>query len=79
VGVKVGVANFFLGQSIGIDENNTFLYPLLVELKGVLDSSVRMNAILGLGMQIPAIPAQRKFVSATCHAHKPPKLWFLQF
>jgi len=29
--------------------------------------------ILGLGMQIPEIPAQRKFVSAGCHAHKPPK------
>jgi len=24
MGVRVGVANFFLGQSIGIDENNTF-------------------------------------------------------
>jgi len=24
---------------------------------------------LGLGMQIPEIPAQRKFVSALCHAH----------
>jgi len=48
--------------------------------------SVRMNAeisktiratILGLGMQIPEIPAHRKFVSAGCHsysnAHKPPK------
>jgi len=40
--------------------------------------SVRMNAeisetiqatILGLGMQIPKIPAQRNFVSAECHAH----------
>jgi len=33
--------------------------------------------ILGLGLQIPEIPAQRKFVSAMCHAHsnvhKPPK------
>jgi len=33
--------------------------------------------ILGLGMQIPEIPAQRKFVKAECHAHsnahKPPK------
>jgi len=33
--------------------------------------------ILGLGMQIPEIPAQRKFVSAMCHAHSnshnPPK------
>jgi len=33
--------------------------------------------ILGLGMQIPEIPAQRKFVSAECHAHsnahKPPE------
>jgi len=32
--------------------------------------------ILRLGMQIPKIPAQRKFVSAMCHAHsnadKPP-------
>jgi len=48
--------------------------------------TVRMNAeisetigatILVLGMQIPEIPAQRKFVSAMCHAHsnaqKPPK------
>jgi len=52
-------------------------------------SSVRMNAdisetiqptILGLGMQIPEIPAQRKFVSAECHAHSNrPKLWLLQF
>jgi len=25
--------------------------------------------ILGLGMQIPEIPAQRKIVSAGCHAH----------
>jgi len=25
--------------------------------------------ILGLGMQIPEIPAQRKFDSAGCHAH----------
>jgi len=33
--------------------------------------------ILGLDMQIPEIPAQRKFVSTMCHAHsnahKPPK------
>jgi len=29
VGVKVGVANFFLGQSIGIDENNTFQLTFL--------------------------------------------------
>jgi len=33
--------------------------------------------ILGLGMQIPEIPAQRKFVSPKCpahsNAHKPPK------
>jgi len=25
--------------------------------------------ILGLGMKIPDIPAQRKFFSAMCHAH----------
>jgi len=29
-GVRVGVANFFLGQSIGIDENNTFRYKFLL-------------------------------------------------
>jgi len=29
--------------------------------------------ILGLGMQIPEIPAQRTFVSEMCHAHKTPK------
>jgi len=28
VGVKVGVANFFLGQSIGIGEDNTFQLKL---------------------------------------------------
>jgi len=44
--------------------------------------SVRMNAeisetIQATILQIPEIPAQRKFVSAECHAHsnahKPPK------
>jgi len=29
MGVKVGVANFFLGQSIGIDENITFQLKFL--------------------------------------------------
>jgi len=29
VGDKVGVANFFLGQSTGIDENNTFQLKFL--------------------------------------------------
>jgi len=29
--------------------------------------------ILVLGMQNPEIPAQLKFVSAMCHAHKSPK------
>jgi len=29
--------------------------------------------ILGLGMQIPEIPAERKFVSAGCYSHKPAK------
>jgi len=35
------------------------------------------STILGLGLQISEIPAQRKFVSEMCHAysnaHKPPK------
>jgi len=57
-----------------------------VQVRTYVCSSVRMNAeisenkqatILGLGMQIPEIPAQRKFVTAECHAHsnahKPPK------
>jgi len=29
VGVKGGVSNFFLGQSIGIDKNNTFQFKFL--------------------------------------------------
>jgi len=40
-------------------------------------SEIIKTAILGLGMQIPEIPVQRKFVSSVCHghsnAHKPPK------
>jgi len=40
-------------------------------------SETIQTTILGLGMQIPEIPAQRKFGSAECHAHsnahKPPK------
>jgi len=40
-------------------------------------SETIQGTILGLGMQISEIPAQRKFVSAECHAHsnahKPPK------
>jgi len=39
--------------------------------------SETIQATIQLGMQIPGIPAQRKFVSAECHAHsndhKPPK------
>jgi len=35
LGVKVGVANFFLGQSMGIDENNTFQLKLLSSIKTV--------------------------------------------
>jgi len=40
-------------------------------------SETLRSTILELGMQIPKITAQRKFVSAGCHAHsnanKPPK------
>jgi len=28
---------------------------------------------VGFGVQIPELLTQRKFVSAECHAHKPPK------
>jgi len=35
VGVKEGVANFFLGQSIGIDENITFQLNLYSSIKTV--------------------------------------------
>jgi len=57
-----------------------------VDLAMSVCPSVRMNAeisetmrvtILGLGTQVPEIPAQRKFVSVEYHAHsnahKPPK------
>jgi len=40
-------------------------------------SETTKGTIVGIGMQVPEIPAQRKFVSAACHAHsnahKPPK------
>jgi len=35
VGVKVSVANFFLGQSIGIDENNTLQLNFYSSIKTV--------------------------------------------
>jgi len=45
-------------------------------LNAEISETIRAT-ILELGMQIPEIPAQRKFVSAMCHAHsnahKPPK------
>jgi len=54
--------------------------------------SVRMNAeitetigatVLGLGLRLSEIPAQRKFISEMCHAHsnahKPSKTVLLQF
>jgi len=41
MGVRVGVANFFLGQSIGIDETNTFQLNLL--------SSMNIMGSTGLG------------------------------
>jgi len=39
MGVRVGVANFFLGQSIGIDKNITFQLKVLSSMKivGVTD------------------------------------------
>jgi len=52
--------------------------PSRVDLAMSVCRSVRMNVeisetiratILGLGMQIPEIPVQRKFVSAMCQAH----------
>jgi len=45
-------------------------------MNAVISETIQAT-ILGLVMQIPEIPAQRKFVSAECHAHsnahKPPK------
>jgi len=35
MGVRVGVANFFLHQSIGIDENITFLFLSSIKTVGV--------------------------------------------
>jgi len=43
-----------------------------VRMNAEISETIRA-AILELGMQIPEIPAQRKFVSTGCHAHKPPK------
>jgi len=33
MGVRVGVANFFFGQSIGIDETNTFQIKIFQSMK----------------------------------------------
>jgi len=41
MGVRVGVANFFWGQSIGIDETNTFQITFF--------SSMKIVAATGLG------------------------------
>jgi len=47
-----------------------------VRVNAMISETIK-NVILGLGMQILEIPAQRKFVSLVCHAHtyahKPPK------
>jgi len=36
-------------------------------------AETKRAGILGFGMQIPELLAQRKFISAGCHSHKPPK------
>jgi len=45
-------------------------------MNGGISETIRAR-LLGLGMQIAAVLAQRKFVSARCHAHSnadiPPK------
>jgi len=41
MGVRVGMANFFLDQSIGIDETNTFQFTFL--------SSMKIMGVTGLG------------------------------
>jgi len=39
-----------------------------VRVNAVISESIRAR-LLGFGMQIPELPAQRKFVSAESHAH----------
>jgi len=41
---------------------------LSVRIKAEISETVKAR-LLGLGMQIPELLTQRKFVSAECHAH----------
>jgi len=41
MGVRVGAANFFWGQSIGIDETNTFLLTFISSMKIVGATGLR--------------------------------------
>jgi len=61
VGVRVGVANFFLGQSIDIDKNNTFQlkfvfylewawHPAETNLRCVRTSGICMPSLNGLAL-----------------------------
>jgi len=60
VGIRVGAANFFLGLSIGIDENNTFQLRLcglwaLDEAWHSAETNLRCAGISGICMPNPSI------------------------
>jgi len=84
------VGKYVTGRRKRIRPHKVYIFLIRVTSRVDLAMSicpfVRMDAeisetiqatILGLGMQISEIPAQRKFFSAECHAHsnahKPPK------
>jgi len=67
--VRVGVANFFLGQSIGIDENNTFHFYSSIKTVGaavlgglwawhISETNLRCAGISGICMPNPSIVAR---------------------
>jgi len=84
------VGKYATGRRKRFRPHNVYLFLIRitsrVDLAMSVCPSVRMSAeisetisatILGLGMQIPEVPVQRKFLSEMCHAysnaHNPPK------
>jgi len=49
-------------------------FGLPFRMNAVISETIRV-AILGLGMQIPEIPAQRKLVSSLCHVPQTAQNW----
>jgi len=68
------VGKYVKGRRKSFRPPKVYIFLIRINNRMNADISETIRAtILVLGMQIPEIPAQRKFVSAGCHAHKPHK------